>query len=42
MLELSSEGSVQNIQRAVGAREEGFWARDTASAETLGLEKRVH
>lgn len=40
MLELSSEGCVQNSQGAVGARKEGLQARDIASAKALGLEKR--
>ena len=40
MLELSSEGCVQNRQRALGARKEGLQARDIASAKALGLEKR--
>ena len=39
MLEVSSEGCVQNRQRAVGARKEGLQARDIASAKALGLEK---
>lgn len=39
MLEVSSEGCVQNRQRAVGTRKEGLQARDI-SAKALGLEKR--
>ena len=40
MLELNSEGCVQNRQRAVGARKESLQARDLANAKVLQLEKR--